>query len=574
MTIKRYLLLLVLVCSIQSCSSQHTPKVKSDSYRDGIKITYSQHYKCHPGIVCSKSDSSFIKQRSGNEWTIYIRGDQMRLEFPSDYWDYIDTGIAIYPGKSELNSFSCYRTKYFNYYVEIDSTMDQLQIIHDYRRRPWFEKLPDTLTVSGFKCKSGIYHDGYQKWLIHYTDDIPKLETPHKLELRHNYSLLQHAFVPHFIVQKQEIKDTSKTYNSTTNVETVTSVEHLPLHDSLFRPPSDYKKIKNWNAAKAEYMKHWEADLTEQLATNPVTQKEKEAFYGHWVYESEHGLYYLNIKPNSSPERYGDTCFVKDFMFRKNERSSGTLGTWRTKMMGRTLFHEFGRSWSYNKERDELVHNYNESFVYRRATAEETTSSLRECDLVWAAWDMADSLKKWGYAKVLVENNGHIADSLWNMPDGEEILKRVAYRTGSRRIERFIAAEIVFRKDPTYPPKDDEQLLHDLSHAYANALSYDYAPYGEYWGNIRTGTIGICGEHLLRIGTAAIPELTRQTLNQEFDFYLKYKSGEIGTLYVPRKKDHAAFFLSRLINEPYAFKREKTERDADIEVLRKKLKFH
>jgi hypothetical protein len=550
------------------CSSSYAQN--SNGFKDGIKITLSKHFEHNPDIFCTKSDSNFIKKYSDMKWVIYVRGNQMRLEYPSQQFDYNGNGIKIYQGANDLNSYTCFETKYFNYYLAIDSTIDQIRIVDDYRHRKRFEKLSDTMTISGYKCKSGIIHDTYQKWLVYYTEQVSKIRTPHKLELGNN-TLLQHQIVPQFIVQRIQIRDQRDTIfpiGRVVTVEIVESIEHLQLHDSLFNPPSNYLKFETWESARKEHMKLWQEDLDRQPQ---ITQKEKEAYYGHWVYEDDYGTNYLNIQPNENPKKYGDTVFVKDFMFRKNERSSGTIGKWKTKMMGRTLFHEFSRSWTLDASKDLLVLNGNSDYKYRRASKKETEKSLRECDLVWAAWDMADSLKKWGYDKIFSEKEGALADSLWNMTDGEEILKRVAYRNGSNRTQRFLAAEIVFRKDKNYPPKEDKQLLHDLSHAYANALSYDYAPYGEYWGSLEHDSIGICGEHLLRIGKAAIPELTQQTLNQEFDFYLDYKSGYVGTQYGARKKDHAAFFISRLLNEPYIFNKDKEGRNTDIEILREKL---
>ena len=566
----RYLLPILFTCLYLSCNSQNKPTDIPNGYREGFILKYIQHYECRDDVICNAKDSSYFLQHPPEKWTVYVRGDQMRLEFPSDHWNYNGDGIKVYPGKNDLNSFACFTTKYINYYTMIDSTMDQLRIIEDYRRRKWMELLPDTLTISGFKCKAAIYHDGYQNWHIYYTDDIPKISTPHKLKLWHEYRLIQHVDVPHLIVQQRPYREPYNVMDRTIKVETLVSIERLPLHDSLFQPSSNYVKYESWSDAREEHMKRWNQDLANQHALNPVTQAEKDIFHGHWIHEDDYGIYHLDIQPAPKPGS-ADTCFVRDFMFRKNERSSGTIGNWKTYMMGRRLFHEFSRSWTHNKEKDELVHFSNNNWTYRRASKEEAKIAMRECDLVWAAWDMADSLEKWGYDKVIVQNKGRLADSLWNMQDGEEIIRRVAYRTGSRRNERFIAAEIVFRKDPNYPPKDDQQLLKDLSHAYGSALSNDYAPFGDYWGNPKKGTIGICGKHLLRIGDLTIPELTRLVLNQEFDFYMDYDTKWKGQ-YTPRKKDHAAFFLNHMINEPYVYKSSRDERNADIELLNEKLK--
>lgn len=565
--------LALLFCSLALfADAQKRNSAESDKLKDGIIIRSSHRYVCPPNTDCSAKDSAFIEEYGSHTSTVYIRGEQLRLEENCDRWDHLDHCTTIYPGRSDENYFSCYDAKYLDYYIARDSTQDHILFYEDEWRGPRFEELPDTATISGFFCKTGILREGHRNWLIHYTDELPEISSPHYLKFKDRLGFRPNQKVPHFIVQRMEFPEIYTEYYSLSEVETVLSVEYLPLHDSLFAAPKNYLQFSDWQAAEEEHMTRWKADVAQQLVSNPISEEEKHALYGHWVYEDEWGIHYLNIAKNPNPVLFGDTLFVKDFMFRKRERSSGTIGNWKCEMIGRTLFHEFGRSWDFSWNTDELKFNQEKDFIYRRATEDEMKASMRECDLVWAAWDMADSLENWGYTELLVKNNGRMADSLWNMPDGEEILKRVAYRSGSSRIQRFLAAEIIFRKDPSYPPQDDKSLLHDLSHAYANALSYDYAPYGEYWGRPEENTIGICGEHVLRIGPEAIHELTRQTLNQEFDFYLHYQSGPIGILYGPRKNDHAALLISLLIGEPYTFKMEKAERNADMDKLREKLK--
>lgn len=563
-------MLILLLCSFAGfICAQNGHRSESDNPKNGMLIRSLLNYSCQPN--CSASDSALIEKLGSHSSTVYIRDDQLRFEETSDNWGYQGQSITIFPEKSDTIFFNCRETKYLNYFIPMDSR-DFRIVSEDFEERStWFEELPEVASVSGIQCKTGILHNADKDWLIHYTDEVPIPSTPHRIE---NFNRLgfRHQKVPGFIVRSEEIPDLSSNYMSLSQIETVQSVEYLPLHDSLFVPPQGFVQFADWDLAEEEYMNRWKADAAKKHVLNPMSEEEKNALYGHWISEDEWGLHYLHIEKNPNQVLYGDSIFVQDFMFRKRERSSGTIGNWKCELIDRTLFHELGRSWDFSWETDELKSNHENGLIYRRASESETKASMRECDLVWDAWDMADSLEHWGYSALLVENNGRMADSLWNLPDGEEILKRVAYRSGSSRIQRFLAAEIIFRKDPTYPPQDDKQLLYDLSHAYANALSYDYAPYGEYWGDVEKGTIGICGEHLLRIGPAAIAELTQQTLNQEFDFYLEYQSGPVGTMYGPRKNDHAAFFICHLIGEKYTFKKEKVERNEDMEKLRKKLK--
>lgn len=136
---------------------------------------------------------------------------------------------------------------------------------------------------------------------------------------------------------------------------------------------------------------------------------------------------------------------------------------------------------------------------------------------------------------------------------------------------RFLAAEILFVRDTSFPKGMDLALLGKL---YASALAKPVAGANE-WGkpfDHGESSHGIIGKHLLRIGAAAVPALATLLDNERKLFYSGGdKSTEIPNSYRLRINDFAAFYISELKGWKYHCPKSRLVRNMHIHKLKRKI---
>jgi len=179
--------------------------------------------------------------------------------------------------------------------------------------------------------------------------------------------------------------------------------------------------------------------------------------------------------------------------------------------------------------------------------------------------DYADRLTSLGYSRLFLSLDDVAVDALWREPRAAEALAALVADTGADREARFLAAEILSRKQSGYPSPSESALLAPV---YADALRH--AELANIWG--MPGELdGPAGQHLVALGPAAVVALIPLLNDARTVIYGGSEEATIGNSYEYRVKDFAAFFIHRIGGSPYSLLNTPHERDAEIERLRTSL---
>ena len=177
--------------------------------------------------------------------------------------------------------------------------------------------------------------------------------------------------------------------------------------------------------------------------------------------------------------------------------------------------------------------------------------------------DLANELIDAGYIQLFMTLGETVADSIWRRPGAREALRKVVEDPKIRAPAPFLAAEVLFRKDPSFPARGD---LPRLTRVYALALAEESTQIANPWGLPGTAG-GEAGQHLLKLGEAIVPEL-RNLMNDEREVsYGGSKDATFGNSYRYRVKDLAAFFVSRIRGIPFDVSPDPAVRDRRIRAL-------
>ena len=179
--------------------------------------------------------------------------------------------------------------------------------------------------------------------------------------------------------------------------------------------------------------------------------------------------------------------------------------------------------------------------------------------------DYAGRLRSLGYSRLFLSLSDVEVDALWREPHAAEALAALVADTGADPEARFLAAEILSRKQPGYPSPSESALLAPV---YADALRH--AELANIWG--MPGELdGPAGQHLVALGAGAAVALAPLLNDARPVIYGGSEEATIGNSYQYRVKDFAAFFIHRIGGSPYSLRKPPRERDAEIERLRTSL---
>ena len=179
--------------------------------------------------------------------------------------------------------------------------------------------------------------------------------------------------------------------------------------------------------------------------------------------------------------------------------------------------------------------------------------------------DLADRLMSLGYTRLFLSLDDAALNALSSEPGAAEALAALVRDPGAEAKARFLAAEILFRKQPRYPSPADTALLAPI---YADALRH--AQMANPWG--MPGELdGPAGRHLVAIGRAAAVALLPLLDDARAVIYGGSEEATVGNSYQYRVKDFAAFFIHCITGAPYSVLKAQPERDREIEKLRASL---
>jgi hypothetical protein len=176
--------------------------------------------------------------------------------------------------------------------------------------------------------------------------------------------------------------------------------------------------------------------------------------------------------------------------------------------------------------------------------------------------NVAAELATLDYVELFLRTGTARVDRLWSASNGPRDLDALALNPDAPWKSRFLAAEILFRKRPDFPPAGQQQALAPV---YVEALRS--ADMGNVWG-LPGELDGPAGQHLVRLGGAVTPGLIRLLDDGRQVPYVGSKEAMVGNSYAFRVKDFAAFFLSKIRGVSYLLDADPTARDAAIQQLK------
>ena len=151
--------------------------------------------------------------------------------------------------------------------------------------------------------------------------------------------------------------------------------------------------------------------------------------------------------------------------------------------------------------------------------------------------EVADCLHRLGYSGLFQQLSNTNLDELWSSDHAAFDLRQLALDAQQDDQNRFLAAEVLFRKDPSFPPPDH---VDDLAQLYARMLKGTAT--GNMWG-LPGHFVGDAGRHLVSLGEEGAQAL-RTLLDDETGVaYEGSEESTIGSERTFRVKDVAAFLI-------------------------------
>ncbi len=180
--------------------------------------------------------------------------------------------------------------------------------------------------------------------------------------------------------------------------------------------------------------------------------------------------------------------------------------------------------------------------------------------------ELSRTLDDLGYRELFQRLDNEAVDRIWNQDGAPAALAQLALDAKASPQARFLAAEILFAKDPQYPPDSAKATLASV---YAIALKDDFTMMANPWG--LPGKLDSVGRHVVALGEAAVPEMARLLNNTNAASYGGSREATAGNRYHYRVKDIAAYLISQIKGIPYTVGQTPEERDAEIEQLKSQL---
>jgi hypothetical protein len=181
--------------------------------------------------------------------------------------------------------------------------------------------------------------------------------------------------------------------------------------------------------------------------------------------------------------------------------------------------------------------------------------------------DLVPRLLALGYTELFQRLDDEALVELWREDGAPEALRTIALDDDEDARARFLAAEVVLSKDPARFGDDERPALATL---YETALRGQFTGSGNEW-SFPNRPLGRAGEHLVGLGTAAIPALTRLLGDESSVIYEGSREAMGSDSYAYRVNDLAAQFISRITGLPFDADPDPAVRDEAIAALKAEL---
>ena len=181
--------------------------------------------------------------------------------------------------------------------------------------------------------------------------------------------------------------------------------------------------------------------------------------------------------------------------------------------------------------------------------------------------DLSEELSDLGYLELFQRLDDTALDQVWRLPGAPERLRQLALHSDAPSLPGFLAAEVLFTRDPMFPEPADRRVLASL---YAGALRQNMTAMANPWG-LPGRLDGPVASHVLALGDEAVPALAVLLDDSEPLRYSGSKEAAYGNSYNYRVKDEAAALIAELIGVPYPVHLNPQDRNAQIDLLRQLL---
>ena len=175
--------------------------------------------------------------------------------------------------------------------------------------------------------------------------------------------------------------------------------------------------------------------------------------------------------------------------------------------------------------------------------------------------NLITELTRLDYQRLFLSDDRDL-ERLWGEAGAPDRLRRLMTDGAAPPAARFLAAEIVARRDPSaFPPASGRDVL---AAAYADALARTVE--ANPWG--MPGELDEpAGKHLVALGKDALPALRPLLADGRAVTYGGSKEAMVGNDYAYRVKDLAAFFVARILGVSYQVPTDPAARDRNIAAL-------
>jgi hypothetical protein len=178
------------------------------------------------------------------------------------------------------------------------------------------------------------------------------------------------------------------------------------------------------------------------------------------------------------------------------------------------------------------------------------------------------TLAGFGYRELFQRADQSALDAVWNTSDAGRELRRVVRDSTAQPVLRFLAAEVLFARDPGFPSGESAEALADL---YAAALRLDATGMANPWGLPGEAGAPVAG-HVVALGEAALDAFAGLLGDDTPVLYGGSREATFGNSHHFRVKDIAASVVAQILGVPLPRQLEPSDRDAEIEALRTRLR--
>ncbi len=180
---------------------------------------------------------------------------------------------------------------------------------------------------------------------------------------------------------------------------------------------------------------------------------------------------------------------------------------------------------------------------------------------------LGQELSGLGYPDLFLRLDETTVDQIWRRPGAPEALRRLALASNAPPLSRFLAAEVLFTRDPVYPAPAERAALARL---YGEALRGNLVGMANPWG-LPGDLDAPVARHVRALGDVAVPAFAALLDDGTPLRYGGSKEATYGNSYDYRVKDEAAELIAESIGVPYQIHLDPRDRDAEIERLRQRL---